>query len=198
MPRQFKIARKLNHLKVTEAAQRLQVSQPTLSAWEGERKSPNLENLEKMAELYSVTTDFLLGRVDPSQHNELVPIPSAVLRVMNGKTVWSEKFGWMLVCSEGGKLICSDGSTISFSDAGDVFTKPVPYAEAGAPLTAPLVRDELVQGRRIWVEPISKDANLRDELRGWYFIRDGFIENDAGNRFMIDSYNIKWLAFEKN
>lgn len=60
MPRQFKAARKLNHLKVTEAAQRLQVSQPTLSAWEGERKSPNLENLEKMADLYSVTAYFLL------------------------------------------------------------------------------------------------------------------------------------------
>ena len=40
-----------------------------------------------MAELYSVTTDFLLGRTDPSQHDELVPIPSAVLRVMNGKPV---------------------------------------------------------------------------------------------------------------
>ena len=176
----------------------LQVSQPTLSAWEGERKSPNLENLEKMAELYSVTTDFLLGRVDPSQHDELVPIPSAVLRVMNGKPVWSEKFGWMLVCSEGDKLICSDGNTIAFSDAGDFFTKPLPYAEAGSPSTVPLGRDELVQGMRIWVEPISKDAILREELRGWYLVRDGFIENEAGNRFMIDRYNVKWLAFKEN
>lgn len=198
MPRQFKAARKLNHLKVTEAAQRLQVSQPTLSAWEGERKSPNIENLEKMAELYSVTTDFLLGRADPSQLDELVPVPNAVLRVMNGKPVWSEKFGWMLVCSEGGKLICSDGNEVVFSDVGDVFTRPQPYAEAGSPLTAPLGRDELVQRRRIWVEPISKDANLREELRGWYFVRDSFIENDAGNRFMIDDYGARWLAFEKN
>ena len=93
-----------------------------MSAWEGERKSPNIDNLEKMAELYSVTTDFPLGRMDPSQLDELIPVSSAVLRVMNGKPVWSEKFGWILVCSDGGKLICSDGSTVSFSDAGDIFT----------------------------------------------------------------------------
>ena len=51
MPRNFKQARQLNKLKAIEAADKLGVSQPTLSAWEGERKSPSVESLEKMADL---------------------------------------------------------------------------------------------------------------------------------------------------
>ena len=50
MPRKFKEARQINKLKVIEAAARLGVSQPTLSAWEGERKSPGLDNLENMSD----------------------------------------------------------------------------------------------------------------------------------------------------
>jgi len=64
MPKQFKTARQINKLKVIEAAEKLGISQPTLSAWEGERKSPSIDSLENMANLYGVTTDFLLGRSD--------------------------------------------------------------------------------------------------------------------------------------
>ena len=39
----------------------LGVSQPTLSAWEGERKNPSVESLIQMSELYGVSVDFLLG-----------------------------------------------------------------------------------------------------------------------------------------
>ncbi len=60
MPKQFKTARQINKLKVIEAAEKLGISQPTLSAWEGERKSPSIDSLENMANLYGVTTDFLL------------------------------------------------------------------------------------------------------------------------------------------
>ena len=49
-------------MRLTDAAQNLGVSQPTLSAWESERKSPSLDMLVKAAELYGVTTDYLLGR----------------------------------------------------------------------------------------------------------------------------------------
>lgn len=46
MPRQFKLARQFNKLKATEAAERLGISQPTLSAWERECKSPSIDGLE--------------------------------------------------------------------------------------------------------------------------------------------------------
>ena len=54
MPKKFKTARQINKLKALEAAEKLGVSQPTLSAWEGERKAPSIESLENMADLYGL------------------------------------------------------------------------------------------------------------------------------------------------
>ena len=61
MPRQFKTARKMRNLKLLEAANKLGVSQPTLSSWESERKSPTIDSILKMCQLYNVSADFLLG-----------------------------------------------------------------------------------------------------------------------------------------
>ena len=60
MARQFKNARLIKHLKVSDAMKLLGVSQPTLSAWEGERKSPSIDKLEMMADVYETSTDYLL------------------------------------------------------------------------------------------------------------------------------------------
>jgi hypothetical protein len=60
-----------------------------------------------------------------------------------------------------------------------------------------LKKSDLVHQTEVWVEPISSDAYLRNELRGWYHISNGFAENSMGNRFTIDSYGAKWLAFTK-
>ena len=78
----------MNKLKLLEAAEKLGVSQPTLSSWESGRKSPTLDKLESMSHLYGVTTDFLLGltsnKVLPD--TELVPADNYI--VMHGKPVW--------------------------------------------------------------------------------------------------------------
>lgn len=97
MPRKFKEARQINKLKVIEAAKKLGISQPTLSAWGGERKSPSIDNLENMAELYGVTTDYLLGRQEMQSESATVPIPAKSLPIFHGKPVWSAKYGWLLV-----------------------------------------------------------------------------------------------------
>ena len=84
MPRQFKQARLINNLKMTEAAEKLGISQPTLSAWEGERKSPSIDGLEKMSDLYGVTTDFLLGRSEQGISVQSVPIAPDTLPIFHG------------------------------------------------------------------------------------------------------------------
>lgn len=47
----------------------------------------------------------------------------------------------------------------------------------------------------VWVEPISPDASLRSELRGWYRVKARHVENEVGQRFYFDFYGAKWLAF---
>ena len=139
MPRYFKKARQINNLKVIEAAEKLGISQPTLSAWEGERKSPSVEGLEKMSDLYGVTTDFLLGRSEQGISVQSVPVPSESLPIFHGKPVWSAKHGWMLVNTINHTLMLSNGQTIPFSDAQKLFTLPQLFSEPSLPSGKPLI-----------------------------------------------------------
>ena len=192
---QFREARKLNNLKLIEAAKLLDVSQPTLSAWEGGRKSPSLGSLEKMAELYGVSTDFLLGRSN-SEYSPSEPLSPEQLLLMNGKPVWSSVHGWMLVDSTCRHLILSDGSIQSFSDVGDIFTSQALFSELFAFSEQPMLKNDLLCQTQIWLEPISPDSDYRNELRGWYRIKGSYAENEYGNRFHLDTYGAKWFAFK--
>lgn len=144
MPRQFKTARLINKLKAIEATEKLGVSQPTLSAWEGERKSPSKDNLENMADLYGVTTDFLLGRSETQPHDSKQPIPLQTLSAFHGRPVWSATYGWLLVNAADRLLIFPDSRTLPFSDIiGELFISSPPFSESVPPKERPLSRSEV-------------------------------------------------------
>ena len=196
MPKQFKTARQINKLKVIEAAERLGVSQPTLSAWEGERKSPSIDSLENMANLYGVTTDFLLGRSDTQRTDSKNPIPLQALPAFHSRPVWSAVYGWLLVNAADRLMTFPDGRTMPFADIiGDLFGMAPLFSEAEPPDEPPLSRSEVKKQKEIWLEPISPDSDLRKELQGWYQVKERFVENEYGNRFYLDTYGSKWLAF---
>ena len=198
MVRKFREARQMKNLKAIEAAALLGVSQPTLSAWEGGRKSPTIDNLLAMAELYGVTTDYLLGRTEaPQGASSRSPLTNETLRIRNGQPVWSSKYGWLLVDAAANELLRSDGARLPLMDSGELYAMPPAYADAEIPEKKPLQKDALHPGLTVWVEPISPDPALRSELRGWYQIYDDFAENKSGNRFLLCTYTAKWLAFEE-
>lgn len=197
MKNKFRTARQLKKLKVIEAAELLGISQPTLSAWETGNKTPSVEGLEKMADLYGVTTDFLLGRTDIklSFDNRAI-LNKKLLPVMHEKPVWSAKHGWMLVDYANSHLVGCN-IIIPFEQAEELFIAPPKFAESIIPSSEPLSRNELQYGLQIWVEPISADSSLREELRGRYRVKHHAVENECGNRFSLDSYGAKWLAFSE-
>lgn len=197
MKNKFRTARQLKKLKVIEAAELLGISQPTLSAWETGNKAPSVEGLEKMADLYGVTTDFLLGRTD-SEHSfdNMVSLNKILLPILHEKPVWSARHGWMLVDYAKSHLIGCN-IIIPLEKAEELFIAPPTFAESSIPNSEPLLRNELQYGLQIWVEPISADSSLREELRGWYRVKHHAIENECGNRFSLDSYGAKWLAFSE-
>lgn len=195
MSRQFREARKKNNLKLTVAAQMLGVSQPTLSSWEAGRKSPTLENLEKMAELYGVTTDYLLGRGGSQDTEGTLSLLYDQLRVSNGKPVWSDKYGWLLISSSAQEFIASTGERIPFDAAGEIHNIAPRFAEGAIPQSNALTQSEVISQTQVWVEPISPDPDMREYLRGWYQVKDRFVENEYGTKFSLDSYGAKWLAF---
>lgn len=197
MPRQFKNARLIKHLKVSDAMKLLGVSQPTLSAWEGERKSPSIDKLEQMADVYDVSTDYLLGRIHTYKNTPSSPVSPASLPVLHGQPLWSQEYGWLLVNAIEQHLVQPDGKTIPFSTAGDLYTNPPALSEPDVMTEPPLTRKQMLTKEVMWVEPISPDTVLRDELRGWYHRKDRYVEDEYGNRFYLDTYEAKWLAFDK-
>ena len=198
MPRKFKQARQINKLVMTEAAAKLGISQPTLSAWEGERKSPSIDGLERMADLYGVTTDYLLGRTEQQEFPATEPIPMKLLPIFHGKPVWSAEYGWLLVNAADRVLTLSTGQMLTFADSKELYVQPQLFAEPALPEGEPLSLSEVRELEQVWVEPISPDSDLRNELRGWYQVKDRFVQNEYGNRFYLDTYGAKWLAFCRN
>ena len=194
MARRYKNARKSQKLIIKDAAAKLDVSPSTLGAWESERKNPSIESLEAMANLYQVTTDYLLGRENPSSTTSL-PLSQEILKIYHSKPVWSSDYGWVLVDSVRTVFVRLDGSTIPFENAGSVYAAQPPFYEATLPDTKPLSKQDISNYSEVWLEPISHDAELREDLRGWYRVCDRWVENDYGIRFPIDTYGAKWLAF---
>ena len=113
MARQFKEARQMKKLTAVEAAEHLGVTKAALSSWESGKKSPTVENLIALAELYGVTTDYLLGRTsEPQSDPGSRALTTEELRVRNGQPVWSERHGWLLVDAGAGFLLRSDGAKL--------------------------------------------------------------------------------------
>ncbi len=54
--------RKLNHMTQRQVAQALNISQPSYIRYENGSGEPNLENLSRLADLFDVSVDYLLGR----------------------------------------------------------------------------------------------------------------------------------------
>lgn len=61
LSKKLTLLRQQNKLSQSEVARRIGVSSSAVSAYEADETSPTLENLIKLANLYSVSTDYLLG-----------------------------------------------------------------------------------------------------------------------------------------
>ena len=197
MARQYKLARKMKKITLTAAAKELGVTQPALSGWESERKAPSIEALIRMSKFYGVSTDFLLGlssEADPRK-DWLESIDSSLIPVLHETPVYSPAHGWAFVDAVSNELHFANGETLPVSNAGELFVMAPALMQPSFPKNPALAKTELQEYDEVWVEPISTDPVLRGELRGWYRVKRGYVENTVGQRFYFDFYGAKWLAF---
>lgn len=198
MTRQYKLARKMKKIKLTDAAKDLGVSQPTLSGWESETRSPSIDALLRMADYYGVTTDFLLGRatdMNAANVESGKPIPPKLLPALHGTPVYSKGNGWAFVDAVEGQLRFANGTILYFADAPELYDAVPRFPGVEGLPKALLSKGDLRSYSELWVVPISTDSKLWDELTGWYHVKDRFVENEVGQRFYFDFYEAKWLAF---
>lgn len=99
MPYRFRDARIQSGKNLAEAAEELFVSKTTLSNWESGRRVPSVEAIEKLADLYGVSVDYLLGRTD--QLNPLYEVSESVdphmLQFLHECPVYVNQSRWGLV-----------------------------------------------------------------------------------------------------
>lgn len=195
----FKEARIQAGLTTTQLAQHMGVTQAAVSHWDTGKKVPGTDTLCRLADLYGVTVDYLLGRSDPRKAADMQTetLNSTSLPILHGKPVWLQEHGWGIVNSIQGYIIFMDGSKISFDEASEVRSFPPAFTIGYYPLSKPIAHSDLKKYDQIWIEPLSPDSFTRDELRGWYKIKSFYAENEYGTRFLFDSYGSKWLAFEQ-
>ena len=83
LARRLKELRFQNDLTQTQFAQVLGVAQQTVGGWEKNNSSPNYDLLNKIADYFNVTTDYLLGR-DTQAPAPLSLQQTALIRDFNG------------------------------------------------------------------------------------------------------------------
>lgn len=198
MAYRFREAREKAGLSTLEVAKRIGVSQPAVTHWDNGTKSPSVETLCKLADLYCVSTDYLLGRDESVEsiprNDEIIPVET--LRSLNGKPVWDENRGWGIVNGIQDYVIFMDCSKVVLAEAMNLRAMTPAYSMGYSPATKPISYEDLKNYKSIWVKPISLDSFLRDELTGWYEVKSFYIQNQYGTRFLFDTYGTKWLAFE--
>ena len=123
------------------------MSQPTLSAWEGERKNPSVDSLIRMSELYGVSVDYLLGLPAERYHRAdlLQPIPVEIIPIFHETPVFSIDRGWAMVDAIEGVLHFADGATRPLAKLVDTcYVLPPAHVIPGTITEKPLYRDELM------------------------------------------------------
>lgn len=194
----FREAREKAGLSAAEVGRRIGVSQPAVTQWETGAKVPSLEMLCKLADLYCVSTDYLLDR---DKQFESIPLnddilPPETLRALNGKPVWDESRGWGIVNAVQDYVIFMDGTRLILAEAMNLRAMAPAYAIGYSPAAKPISHEDLSKHQELWIKPISPDSFLQDGLTGWYQVREFYVQNEYGTRFLFDTYGTKWLAFE--
>ncbi len=60
----LKLLRTENKLRQEDIAEKLSIARQTYSSWETGERTPDIENLIKLADFYNVSLDFLVGRTN--------------------------------------------------------------------------------------------------------------------------------------
>jgi len=196
MQNRIREARKTRRLSTTELAEKLNVHQTTITSWESGKRQITADNLRQLADILGFTVDYLLGR-DSEQVKLSDPIDKSALPALHGQPVWTAIHGWMLVNNVEKAFVLNDLSLIPFEKINmQLYMIPPTLSVSLRGVGKPLDMDGVLSYERIWLEPISPDLKLCDELRGWYSLYEKrLVQNEFGIRFYLDTYGVKWLAF---
>ena len=140
MSYRFRELREKAGLTTAELAKRIGVSQAAASQWDTGKKFPSSETLCKLADLYCVSIDYLVGResADPGVPVKADIIPTNTLLFMHGKPVWDETRGWGVVNAAMDYVIFMDGTKIVLAEAMNLRAMAPAYTMGYSPTAKPI------------------------------------------------------------
>ena len=197
MENRIRQARKARGLSAQQLADMLEVHPSTLNNWESGRREILANNLITLADMLGFSVDYLLGR-DVLAFSQTEPINKEALKTLHGQPVWTQSHGWMLVNIVESAFVACDLSLMPLDDIqDDIYIIPPALSNSLRGIGRPIDLNMIAKCERVWVEPITTDVILGSELRGWYRMNNNgrLVENEYGNRFYLDAYGVKWLAF---
>ena len=183
-------------LTAKELAEKLGVDMGTVYNWENGHRQLSLDRLMQVSKVLGVSISYLLGEDERIDYTE--PMSRAALPILHWTPVWAQSRGWALLNAAEKTLVFTDKSEVALSSVQEpIYAVPPAFALSLHGVGEPLGYDAVLSLKRVWVEPVTGDPNLAAELRGWYRPRGRrLVENEYGNRFYLDTYGAKWLAFE--
>jgi len=180
-----------------QMAEKLGVDNTTVGNWETGKRQMTLEKLVFMSEVTGFTVQHLLG-FDNVQVDWTKPLSKEALAIMHRAPVWTASHGWGLVNNANRTLVFADLKTLDIDAVQEPlygFPPVLAYSLYGT--GEPLTRVQVEYRNTVWVEPITLDAQLSVELRGWYHLYEKrLVQSEFGHRFYLDTYGVKWLAFD--
>lgn len=197
METKFREARERTGMKAVRVAELVGVARGTFSLWETGQKLPSYENLIKLADIYGCSIDYLLGRAHSLDQTPAgtEKINMDAINVYHNKPVWSMEHGWLLVDGIHGHLTAADGTTYQYADFTQLYSIPEGNFISPVPDSKPLTYDQVQKEKTVWVEPISTDRKLAEQLRGWYHLNGPAVQNEFNQRFYLDTYGKDWIAY---
>ncbi len=181
----------------SQMAEKMSMDVSSVGNWENGNRALTLEKLVRMSEVTGFTVQYLLGFED-IHADWTKPLSRETLAVMHRIPVWTATRGWALVNSAAGLLVFADQTAIGIDALQEpLYGFPPVLAYSLCGMGEPLRLYEVEERDRVWVEPVSADIALSAELRGWYHLyKKRLVQNEFGNRFYLDAYGAKWLAFD--
>ena len=145
MPYRFKEARLQDGLTTVQLAQKMGVTQAAVSQWDSGKKVPGIETVSRLADLYGVTVDYLLGRVNVPG-NIVIPterLDTSTLPILHGKPVWDPQYGWGIANAIQKNVVFMEGQKIPFEELNGLSVLPPAFTVGYHPYGSPVAHEDL-------------------------------------------------------
>jgi len=81
LARKLKELREIRKMSQAELADILDVAQQTVASWERGKSSPNYELLQRIADYFHVSTDYILGREEKQSPFAALPVVGNIIKM---------------------------------------------------------------------------------------------------------------------